>query len=221
MQIEDNAGRALPKNLVEDVQTYIDRALAKRPDIVAALAKLRASEAEITSAESDYYPTLGLEGVLNQNIGSVSINGGPSYRINAPAAGILLRLHLPLYDGNTRENNVSIARSKSAAAKEELLKAQDGAIRQIARAYDTVKSSIAEYDAALALVKASQTSYAAALDSYRHGVGTFTDAVTAQTEKAQAESTRAHAYASALTAAAALAFSTGELTSEDALKQPL
>ena len=49
-------------------------------------------------------------------------------------------------------NTLNIARSKSAAAKEELRKTQDRAIRQVAKAYDMVKSALAEYDSALALV---------------------------------------------------------------------
>jgi len=217
LRIADSAGRTLPKSLAEDVDTYIHRALSKRPDILAALAKLRASEADISGAKASYYPTLGFEGIVNQNIGSASVDGGPTYRVNEPATAILLKLSLPLYDGGTRENMLGIARSKNAAAKEELSKAQDSAIRQVARAYDTVKSALAEYNAALALVKASNTAYSASFDSYRNGVGTFTTAVTAETEKAQAQSAQANAYASVLTAAAALAFSTGELTSTDAL----
>jgi outer membrane protein TolC len=125
-----------------------------------------------------------------------------------------------LYDGSVRENALNIARSQNAAAKEELSKVQDEAVRQIARAYDTVKSALAEYDAALALVEASNTAYAAALDSYRNGIGTFTNAVTAETEKTHAQSVQSQAYASVLISAAALAFSTGELTSADALNHP-
>ena len=80
-----------------------------------------------------------------------------------------------------------------------------------------VKSALAEYDSALALVTASDIAYDSAIDSYRQGVGTFTDAAKATIEKAQAQSVLANAYATVLTAAAALAFSTGELTSSEAL----
>jgi outer membrane protein len=220
LQIEESSGRDLPKSLAVEVNTYVDRALARRPDILASLAKLRASEAEVSSAESSYYPTVGIDGWVNQNIGSFSIDGGTSYRVNEPAAGVLLKLSLPLYDAGLRKNTVEIARSRSSAAQDELLKTQNEAIRQVARTFDAVKSTLAEYAAAVALVTASDTSYLASLDSYRHGVGSMTDAVTAETQKAQAQFTQAHAYASVLTAAAALAFSTGELTATDALRGP-
>jgi len=217
MQVADSGGRALPQKLAGDTNAYIKKALAQRPDIAAAYAKVEASESEINGAEASYYPTVGLEGIANQNIGTLSIDGSPGYHVNQPAAAILLRLKLPLYDGGVRENNLSIARSKNAEAKEELVKEQDEAIRQVAKAYDTVKAALAEYNAAIALVKASNTANSAAIDAYKHGVGTFTDAVTSETQRSQAQSAKAHAYATVLTAAAALAFSTGDLTSIDAI----
>ena len=196
---------------------YISRALEQRPDIIEAFAKLRASDAEICSAEAAYLPTINLDGFVYQGIGWLRVAGGSTSRVNKPATAVFIEFKFPLYDGGTRRNNLDIARSKNAAAKEELRKTQDEAIRQVARAYDMVKSALAEYDSALALVTASDIAYDAAIDSYRQGVGTFTNAVSTNTEKAQAQSILANAYATVLTAAAALAFSTGELTSIDAL----
>ena len=137
--------------------------------------------------------------------------------VNRPATAIFIEFKWPLYDGGTRRNTLNIARSKRAAAKEELRKTQDEAIRQVAKAYDMVKSALAEYDSALALVSASDIAYDSAIDSYRQGVGTFTNAVSTNTEKVNAQSTLARVYSTVLTSAAALAFSTGELTSTEAL----
>lgn len=219
LKIAASSGRALPKSLPEDVKVYIDHALGSRPDVVASLAKMRAAESEIRSARSEYYPTLGVDGFVSQNIGSISIDGSPNYRVNKPAASILFKISLPLYDGGTRSSALDIAQSRNQAAREELVKTEDEAVRQVARTYDSVKSALAEYDSARALVEASNMAYSSAFESYRHGVGTFTDAVTAETEREQARSDEAQAYAGVLTSAAALAFSTGELTSVDAMDQ--
>jgi len=78
-------------------------------------------------------------------------------------------------------------------------------------------TGFAEYDSAIALVIAANIAFDSAIDSYRQGVGTFTDAVSTSTEKAHAQSELANAYAKVLIAAASLAFSTGELTSIDAI----
>ena len=218
LNIAVSSNHTLPHYLANDVNSYIKQALAKRPDIAAAFARLRGSEADISSAKASYRPTIGVDGVAYQNIGSLQINNWPSTQVNRPATAFLFTLKLPLYDGGIRRNSLSIAQSKNAAAQAELSKIQDEAIRQVARAYDTVKSALAEYDSARALVKASNIAYDATLDSYRQGVETFTNTVIAETEKAKAESALANAYASVLTAAAALAFSTGELTSFEALR---
>ncbi len=156
-----------------------------------------------------------------QNIGSLRINGGSTTWVNRPAAAFWVKFKLPLYDGGTRKNLLRIACSKKEAAKYELVKTQDEAIRQVARAYDMVKCAFAEYPSALALVAASDIAYDSTVDSYRQGVGTFTEAVTAMSEQTFAQYVLAHAYATLLTAAATLAFSTGELTSIDSLDSPL
>jgi outer membrane protein TolC len=220
LTLADSSGRRLPQNLAGTADGLVQRALARRPDIVASLAKLRAGEAGVVAAEATYYPSLGLEGSVNRNIGSVTINGGPSYRVDEPAAGVLFRLKLPLYDGGLRDKGLEIARSQRRTAEAELAKAQDQAIRQIARTRDELTSALALHAAALSLEDAADVAADAALDAYQHGVGTFTAASTAATERAQAQSARARAYAGVLTTAAALAFVTGELTSSDALESP-
>lgn len=217
LNIASTAGRSLPKQLKGDLNSYVKRALAKRPDIAAALARLHASKSEILSAEASYRPTLGVDGAVYQGIASLNIDNGPTSRVNKLGTAFLFKLNLPLYDGGMRQNTLNSARSKNAAARAEFIKIQDEAIRQVARAYDTVKSTLAEYKANQALVHAANIAYDATLDSYRHGVETFTNTISAETARVQAQSSLAHAYASVLTAAAALAFSTGELTSIDAL----
>ncbi|MGB7847160.1 MAG: hypothetical protein WBL63_16205, partial [Candidatus Acidiferrum sp.] len=59
----------------------------------------------------------------------------------------------------------------------------------------------------------AQTSYDAALDSYKQGVGTVTASVEAQTHLFEAGLAEADAYTSALAAAATLAYATGQLGS--------
>jgi outer membrane protein TolC len=70
-----------------------------------------------------------------------------------------------------------------------------------------------QYNAALALQTASETAFRSAQDSYKTGVGTLTDAVSARTGLASARATVARAHAQSLLNAAALAFAAGLLTS--------
>lgn len=220
LNIASSAGRQLPRRLSDDVDSSIQRALVRRLDIVAALAKVRASEAGVKAARAAYLPTVGVEGLAGWNIGGISVDGGPYATVDKPTYGFLFNVKLPLFDGGTRGKNLSIAHSQETAAKEELFKAQDEAIRQVAHAHDTMNSALAQFEAAGAFVEAADTEAESSLEAYKHGVTTFTVAETAETNRVQAQAAKARAYAGVLTAAATLAFTTGELTSSQVLEHP-
>ena len=85
-----------------------------------------------------------------------------------------------------------------------------------AREYDVIVASGEQVSAgltAIALQTASEAAFHSASDSYAHGVGTLTDATSAQTGLATARAAVARAHAQSLINGAALAFATGELTS--------
>lgn len=210
----DSSELALPSEKSGDVDRLVQDALANRPDIIAALGKVRAAEAGVEGARATYYPTVGLETQVYQNIGALSAQGGPYRSINEPGASVLLKLSLPLFDGGARDARVALARSEVEAARDAAEQAKIGATRQVTDAYDSLKTSFAEYAAALVLNEAAQTAYDAALDAFRHGVGTYTDVVSEETALSQAQSKQEDAHANVLTAAAALAFATGAMPAQ-------
>ena len=67
------------------------------------------------------------------------------------------------------------------------------------------------HTAAMAVASAAKTTFDAALAAYRSGVGSITDATTAETQLPQARNASTDAYSTALSAAAALALATGSL----------
>jgi len=74
-----------------------------------------------------------------------------------------------------------------------------------------VKTALRKYEFAAALLRASEDAYAATMESYRAGLGTFIDLLAAQRELARARTTNIASRADLLTSAAALAFATGEM----------
>ncbi len=209
IQTADSSEQPLPGAPSANLDQYIQDALSNRPDIIAGVGQIRAAEAQLSAARASYYPTIGLEAQGYQNVGGLSTDGSRYFSINEPGADILLKLSLPLFDGGTRDARVAAARSEAAAARAALDRQRDTAVQQVTNAYDALKTSLAEYAAALPLVRAAQTAYDAALDAYRNGVGTYTDLVNDETALTQAQSEKEDAHANVFTAAAALAFSTG------------
>jgi outer membrane protein len=214
VDVTDSSAQKLPDGPARDVDAYVRDALANRPDIIAAFGKVRAAEANLSGARATYYPTIGLESQVYQNVGGLSTQGSRFYSVNEPGANVLLKLSLPLFDGGTREARIAIAHSEVEAAHGSLDQARDKAVREVTDAYDSLRTSFAEYGAALTLNKTAQIAYDASLDAYRHGVGTYTDIANNETALTQAQSSQEDAHANVFTAAAALAFSTGATLSQ-------
>jgi outer membrane protein len=214
VDVTDSSAQKLPDAPTRDVDTYVQDALANRPDIIAAFGKVRAAEATLRGADATYYPTIGLESEVYQNIGGLSTQGSRYYTVNQPGANVLLKLSLPIFDGGTREARIAIARSDVEVAHGSFDQARDSAVREVTDAYDSLHTSFAEYSASLTLNTTAQTAYDASLDAYRHGIGTYTDVANNETALTQAEAAKEDAHANVFTAAAALAFSTGATLSQ-------
>lgn len=220
LEVNDASELALPKSPEQTVADAVHQALGQRPDIIAALGKVDAAEANLKSEQRSYYPILELSGSGFQNFGSLNSDGGPYSTIDRPGGSLLFSFSVPLFDGGTRRNRVSMARSKLHAAEEELAKTQDSASQQVVKAYDALVSELAEYSAATAYRDAAHTAYDAALRSYRQGVGTYTDLATEENAVVQAETQVEDARANAHTAAAALAFAMGAASAPSSTNIP-
>jgi outer membrane protein TolC len=220
LEVTDASELPLPNTPEQTVAAAIHQALAQRPDIIAALGKVDAAEANLKSERRSYYPIFELSGSGFQNFGSLSSDGKPYSTIDKPGGALLFSFSVPIFDGGTRRSRVSVARSKLNAAEEQLAKTQDTASLQVVKAYNALVSNLAEYDAATAYRDAAHTAYDAALRSYRQGVGTYTDLATEENAVVQAETQVEDTRASAHTAAAALAFAMGAATAPPSTESP-
>ena len=209
-----NAGeRPLPPRTARAVDDVLSDALRQRPDLLANVAKLRASDAEIAAARSALFPKAALSANVQGNIGRLSVDNSPYLPVAKPQGAAFLNFEWPLYEGGLLQNKLTLAQSKREEAAAALKERTDQALREVALAYDQVDTGLQQYDAAIALQTASEAAFHSASDSYAHGVGTLTDATSAQTGLATARAAVARAHAQSLINAAALAFATGELTS--------
>jgi outer membrane protein TolC len=206
------AGRALPAALEDTAEKLVDRALEQRPDLLARVAVVRSREAEVRKAESEFYPRIVVAGDLGQNIGRVRTEGIPGWSsVNEPAYGAAISIEVPIFDGGMRKDRVGVARSQQRIAEEELERARDQTARQVVKAYEDLKVALRRREAAVALLAAAEKSHDAALDSYRSGVANFVDVTNAQTALTKARTADTETRSALFTAAASLAFGTGDL----------
>ncbi len=212
LRVAGLAARALPASIEDTAEKLVGRALAQRPDLLARVALVRAREAELRKAQSEFYPKIVVAGDLGQNIGRVRTQGIPGWSsVNEPQYGAAIAIEVPLFDGGQRRDRVGTARAQQRIAEEELERARDQTVRQVVKAYEDLKVALRQREAAVALLAAAQESHDAAIGSYRNGVASFVDVTNAQTALTRARTVDTETRSSLFTAAAALAFGTGDL----------
>ena len=214
IQVIDFSALPPAATLRDSVEKAIDRALEKRPDLIAKVAALRASEAELGRARAAYWPTLSLIGDVGSVLGNARITGdGRStgwFGATQPSYGIGLSLEWEIFDGGARRRRVELAESTRRAAQDEITATRDRAVSEVWKAYTDVKLAFRRLDVAAALVDASQQSYEDSLRSYQVGLGTLTDLLAARRELSRARFVELDTKVHLLESSAALAFTTGE-----------
>lgn len=211
IEITDVSQQPLPPALEESVDQAIDRALTQRPDLIARLASVRAKEAEVRGARADYWPKLAVRTAVAGNIGDIKVESSPYQGVAELQYDAGFRLEWSLFDGFQRRNKVQLAESQQHEAEDELEHAKDKAVREVWKAYEDTKVALVKHQAATALLTASDKSWGATMDSYKHGLVTFPDVRESERSLARARTLDQEARAEVLTRAAAFAFSTGDL----------
>ena len=99
IQIRNDHINQVPQDLGPDVESLMADALKKRPDLAAQSATVRASDAAVDFAKSEFYPKVELSGNCGQVIWNYTVNGGHTQvepavlrGVGSPALGPLQRI---------------------------------------------------------------------------------------------------------------------------------
>jgi outer membrane protein TolC len=215
LKVRESAGRALPASIGVPTEALITSALAQRPDVLAAFSAMKASQSAIKAAEAEFLPKVYLGAVAAAGNTNLSASGLPTIGQQSSASGVVVGATMPIYDGGLRAAQLKTAESLAAVTEATFDKTRDAAAREIVISADTLRSALAAYTAASALAKAAATTYDAALDAYRAGLGSIQVATAADSGLQTARIAQSEAHAAALVAAANLAFVLGAMTSRD------
>ncbi len=220
IKIEEIGRRGPPQRVPHDLDRLIAESLKRRPDVLAALSKARADEKGVAAAKAQFLPKIALTGSYNRLTGELDVSDSRVSRdatadFDQPNASLMIGLTIPIFDGGMRSRRLDAARANAAAAREDFVRTQNAAARQIVVAYNALNTGLSAYAAASELVKAANTTYEATLDYYRHGLGTLSEVSVAQTGLLKARLAQAKTLSDSLTAAASLAFATGTLVNTE------
>jgi outer membrane protein TolC len=211
LKVADLGQRSTMNRTNDSVDQLIARALSQRPDLVAKLANLRAKEDEIRKVRAEYYPKVLIDAHVSETELDVTIANSPYFGDHQPTWGAFLTVSVPIFDGFARRHKMEMAEADLRGAESELSGARDSAVREVWKAYTDFKTALRKQDSALKLVTASQNAFDAVLESYKNGLSTYPEIVSAQRNLASARSVSHDTQSAIYTTASALALSTGDL----------
>jgi len=211
LQVADVSGKSFSENSAESLDDLLDRALSQRPDLVGKLANLRAKQAGVRKARAAYYPKVSLGANAGWAEMDVSVKDSRYFGGNEPVYGAGVAIELPIFDGFARRKKLHIAESELRAAEDELARSRDSVIREVWKARTDFETALRKQESATKLGSAAESAFAASLDAYQHGLGTYVDVANAQRNVTASRSVMVDTRSAIHTSAAALALSVGDL----------
>jgi NodT family efflux transporter outer membrane factor (OMF) lipoprotein len=165
----------LPEKLPADL-------LARRPDILAAKARVDAAIQNREAAHADFYPDINLAALIGfQSIGLSNMFTG-----NAFTMGVGPALHLPIFDAGKLRAQYAHATADLDSSVADYNGAVVNAIKQTADAMTEVKSLAAQRAHQDDAVKSASRAYEIARERYRSGLATQLPMLTAESTLLQA-----------------------------------
>lgn len=193
----------------QDLQRLIDESLPRRPDLAALRATLAAKEAAVKVAGSPLWPSLYANGSMTYD--DYDTYGGLPFQDNDWTYVGGLSLQWTLFDGLQTLSAKRVARAQAEALRDQLKQAELLASSEVWSRFHNYETALRKYTFSEAYLKSSAAAYDLALDSYKAGVKSILDLLTAETQLAQARSQHIGARQEAFTALAHLAYATGLL----------
>jgi outer membrane protein len=198
-----------PDRLSASVEEVMRATLASRPDLKALHAEVLAHRADARSARGQFAPRLSLEGTAGYQWWWFDASPGSSFALSAPVFDAHLRLDWNLFHGFEDVERVHEALAEVAASEDALAAGSLRAMREAWTAYFDVKTAERKVEFGDALLASSQEAYEATLETYRRGLSTLIELLTAQRDLAAARGTAIASHTELLTAAAALTLAIG------------
>jgi outer membrane protein TolC len=212
LKVADLPSRSHVDSQAEDsVGELITRALFQRPDLVAKLANVHGKEQEILKIRAEYYPKVTLDAHGSETDLQVSVANSDFFGGTRPTFGAFLTMDVPIFDGFARRHKLDMAEADLHLAENELAGARDSAAREVWKSYTDYRTALKKQDAAEKLVTASKSAFDAVLDSYKQGLSTYPEVVSAERNLTSALATSHDTQSAIYTSQAALALSVGDL----------
>lgn len=200
----------LPPMLTMGIDGIIDQALASRPDLASAVLDLRAREAEVRRAQAEYLPEVVTRGTAGYSMLNYEVTG---FDIQGNGWGFDGQIFLGgkwlLYDNGARDAALFEAGANRAASAARLAQSRLNAADEVWRAYYTLQSDRAQYDAAKALLVSAIDTFDAVKRAYELGLSTLPELLESEQDLFLARSLRIETRSDLLCSSADLIYASG------------
>ncbi|HET9087985.1 MAG TPA: TolC family protein [Acidobacteriaceae bacterium] len=204
----------IPESLDQSVEDAIQSAFQQRPDLLAAVARVRAGRAEVKHARTAYYPTIEFDGEKGWLRAWGKQEGYPGTYGQTMTYDARLSMRWTIFDGLKRESRLARAKSEERAAVQEVHEREDTVADHVWSDYANVVTALQQRKAATSLLRATTESYSAAVESYKDGVRNILDVLSAERELAHARAVDVTGRTQVLQSLTDLSFRTGDLLTQ-------
>ncbi|QHM92461.1 TolC family protein [Acetobacter pasteurianus] len=229
-ETENVSGRPLALDDTRLSDAFIQQAVSRRADVLAAYAHAKAARSQVAAAKSEFLPKIFVTGNVAYTTGHLALSSVPgvgsdssptlNLSSNSLSSVILGGVSVPIFDGGMRAAQLKQAQDQADSANAALQKTVDSSVKQIVVAENALHTSLTAYASSAKLETAAQTAFDAAYAAYRNGVGSIVQTSMAENGLVDATLSHSDAYYAALIAAAGLAFGTGALDHSTPEYQP-
>ncbi len=195
----------------ENVDSWIERAWANNPDILAAQEDIKVATQEITRNRAGHFPTLDLVASRSYTSSDTNYTIGSTY--NSTSIG--LQLSVPIYSGGRVNATVLQASAKLEQANEVLTVQQRAVAADVRKYFNALMNGIAKIQSYEQSVKSNEIAVIGTRKGFEAGVRTNVEVLNAQEKLFAAKRDLAHERYMFIYSGLQLKQSTGVLTDAD------
>jgi outer membrane protein len=162
-------------------EQLLDMALQQAPAVATALASERAAQAGVSSARSQYLPTLSGSGGYNW------FNQTPSFSNVQGSWSLRLNMSFPVFNRFQREESVARAHVQASIAQVQLDDTRRVARANLERILGALETAEQQIELALQALEVAEEDLRVQQERYRLGVSTILEQVTSQENLVRAE----------------------------------
>lgn len=175
--LPDDFKPTLPER--QDADAWVATALSENPSLKAQKADLEAAEANVATARSGHYPTLGLRASYGKAL--PGLYGNPEFIGNNDAStSIGLTLSIPIFSGFATQSGVRSSLAQRDATADAVEQTRRSIERSTRNAYQGLVAGISEVEARRLALVSAQSAYDASQVGLEVGTRTVLDVLNNQ-----------------------------------------